>query len=171
MDYPELKRSVASQAARFDPTNILIEDKASGTQLIQELIREGVCGVKRYKPTMDKIMRMHSVTTTFENGFVYVPQRAEWLDPYIHELTSFPYGKHDDQADSTSQALDWMKKRPDPTGLRKYYERQAEKFGLGYSYPREANPTVIINDTTGQKLRWNGHCWVDFTTGEPYKEK
>jgi predicted phage terminase large subunit-like protein len=172
MDYPELKRSVASQATRFDPTNILIEDKASGTQLIQELIREGVCGVKRYKPTLDKIMRMHSVTTTFENGFVYLPQRAEWLDPYIHELTSFPYGKHDDQADSTSQALDWIKKRPDPTGLIKYLQHQAEKFGLGYSYRnQEPNSSVVSNPTTGQTLRWTGRCWVDYTTGEPYKEK
>ena len=45
----------------------MIEDKASGTQLIQGLIREGVHGVTRYEPTMDKIMRMHSVTSTIEN--------------------------------------------------------------------------------------------------------
>lgn len=42
LDYPDLKRAVREQAARFQPTNILIEDKASGTQLIQELIQEGV---------------------------------------------------------------------------------------------------------------------------------
>lgn len=42
MDYPELKRAVWQQAARFQPSNISVEDKASGTQLIQELIREGV---------------------------------------------------------------------------------------------------------------------------------
>ena len=40
LDYPQLKRAVRDQAKRFRPTNILIEDKASGTQLIQELIRE-----------------------------------------------------------------------------------------------------------------------------------
>lgn len=34
---------------------MLIEDKASGTQLIQELIRDGVYRVTRYQPTMDKI--------------------------------------------------------------------------------------------------------------------
>src|SRR5262249_22075769 len=42
MDYPQLKRAVSEQCQRFSPTNILIEDKASGTQLIQELIHEGV---------------------------------------------------------------------------------------------------------------------------------
>jgi len=41
------------------PANILIEDKASGTQLIQELIRDGVYGITRYEPTMDKVMRTH----------------------------------------------------------------------------------------------------------------
>ena len=47
LDYPDLKRAVRELAMRFRPTNILIEDKASGTQLIQELVREGVYGVTR----------------------------------------------------------------------------------------------------------------------------
>jgi predicted phage terminase large subunit-like protein len=109
MDYPELKRAVREQFERFRPTNILIEDKASGTQLIQELIRDNVYGVTGYEPTMDKIMRLYSVSNTIENGFVYLPAKAEWLSVYLHELTTFPNGKHDDQADSTSQALDWAK--------------------------------------------------------------
>src|SRR5207244_1349132 len=44
LDYPNLKRAVREQAQRFRPTNILIEDKASGTQLIQELIQDGTYG-------------------------------------------------------------------------------------------------------------------------------
>ncbi|MGA8270734.1 MAG: phage terminase large subunit [Candidatus Sulfotelmatobacter sp.] len=99
LDYPDLKRAVWEQAARFKPSNILIEDKASGTQLIQELIRDGVHGVTQYEPTMDKIMRMHSVTSTIENGFVNVPAEADWLADYLRELGSFPACKHDDQAD------------------------------------------------------------------------
>jgi predicted phage terminase large subunit-like protein len=99
LDYPALKRAVRDEALRYRPTNILIEDKASGTQLIQELIRENVHGVKRYEPTMDKVMRLHSVTSTIENGFVYLPTEANWLAAYLHELTTFPNGKHDDQAD------------------------------------------------------------------------
>jgi predicted phage terminase large subunit-like protein len=57
LDYPELKRTVREQAEAFSPQTILIEDKASGTQLIQELISEGVHAIKKYEPTMDKIMR------------------------------------------------------------------------------------------------------------------
>ena len=67
--------------------------------------------IKKYEPTMDKIMRMHSVTSTIENGFVHLPDKAAWLAEYLHELTTFPKGKNDDQADSTSQALDWFKNK------------------------------------------------------------
>jgi phage terminase large subunit-like protein len=58
---------------------------------------------------MDKVTRMNTVTTTIENGFVHLPDNAGWLAEYLHELASFPKGKFDDQADSTSQALDWLK--------------------------------------------------------------
>ncbi len=109
MEYPELKRAIRDHVAEFRAKNILIEDKASGTQLIQDLIHEGVHGVTRYAPKIDKIMRLHSTTNTIENGFVFLPEKAPWLTEYLHELTTFPNGKYDDQADSTSQALDWIK--------------------------------------------------------------
>jgi hypothetical protein len=88
---------------------VLIEDKASGTQLIQELILEGCHGVTRYQPTGDKTMRMHAQTAMIENGFVHIPETAPWLAEYLLDLTVFPNGKHDDQADSTAQFLDWYK--------------------------------------------------------------
>jgi predicted phage terminase large subunit-like protein len=76
LGYPELKRAVREQAQLFDPQTILIEDRASGTQLIQELIAEGMHAIKSYEPAMDKIMRLHSVTSTIENGFVHLPDKA-----------------------------------------------------------------------------------------------
>jgi predicted phage terminase large subunit-like protein len=109
LGYPELKRAVRAQSEAFRPDVILIEDKASGTQLIQDLLSEGLHAVQKYEPKLDKIMRMHSVTSTLENGFVHLSDRARWLSDCIHELSSFPKGKFDDQVDSTSQALDWFK--------------------------------------------------------------
>jgi predicted phage terminase large subunit-like protein len=111
LSYPELRRAVREQAEAFGPKTILIEDKASGTQLIQELVSERMYAIKKYEPTIDKIMRMHSVTAMIENGFVHLPDKAAWLPEYLHELTIFPKGKYDDQADSTSQALDWFKQQ------------------------------------------------------------
>ena len=105
---------------------MLIEDKASGTQLIQELIADGCHGVTRYQPTCDKIMRLHAQTTMIGN-FVHVPETAPWLDEYLHELTVFPKGKHDDQVDSTAQFLDWFKKPFPGQGIFEFYRMQAER--------------------------------------------
>jgi len=133
LGYPELKRALRDQAEAFSPKTILIEDKASGTQLIQEMINEGMHAIKKYDPTMDKTMRMHSVTSTIENGFVHVPDKASWLGEYLHELTCFPKGKYDDQADSTSQALDWFKNSSTAGvyGLLEYGKREAERAKVG----------------------------------------
>ena len=99
-EYPQLKRAVQSQAERFRADNILIEDKASGTQLIQDLTQDGMYGITPYEPAgLDKIMRLNSVTGAFESGRVYLPKEADWLECYVHELTTFPAGKHDDQTD------------------------------------------------------------------------
>ena len=131
LDYPQLKRAVIAQAHSFQPNNILIEDKASGTQLIQELIRDGVCGVTRYEPGgMDKTMRLHTVTSTIENGLVHLPTEADWLAVYLHELTTFPNGKHDDQTDSTSQALDWVKQGTCNSAVAEYVRGEAIRLGL-----------------------------------------
>jgi predicted phage terminase large subunit-like protein len=109
MEYPELKRAVCEQAQAFAADVVLIEDKASGTQLIQELVTAGLHAVTGYKPQSDKIMRLHAQTAMIENGFVHLPAEAPWLAEYLHELTAFPRGKHDDQVDSTAQMLDWFK--------------------------------------------------------------
>src|SRR5215472_19020826 len=52
----------------------------------------------------------HAQTAMIENGFVHLPKEAGWLADYLHELTVFPRGKHDDQVDSTPQMLDWFKR-------------------------------------------------------------
>jgi predicted phage terminase large subunit-like protein len=127
LEYPALKRAVREQQSLFGASVVLIEDKASGTQLIQELIVDGCPGVTRYQPTTDKIMRLHAQTALIENGFVYIPETASWLAEYLHELTVFPKGRHDDQADSTAQFLDWFK-RPFPgQGIFELYRQLAEE--------------------------------------------
>jgi phage terminase large subunit-like protein len=87
---------------------VLIEDKASGTQLIQELVELGLHAVTRYQPLADKVMRSrrcqrqrlsrqaklrfaastHAQTAMIENGFVHLPEAAPWLAQYLAELTA-----------------------------------------------------------------------------------
>jgi predicted phage terminase large subunit-like protein len=106
LDYPE-------QASRHQADIVLIEDKASGTQLIQNLKAQGICGIEPYEPPAgaDKILRLYAQTTEFESGRVMLPLSAPWLDEYVRELTSFPGAKYDDQVDSTTQALDHLKNK------------------------------------------------------------
>jgi predicted phage terminase large subunit-like protein len=127
LEYPALKRAVREQQSLFGASEVLIEDKASGTQLIQELIGDGCHGVTRYQPTCDKIMRLHAQTAMIDNGFVSIPETAPWLDEYLHELTVFPNGKHDDQVDSTAQFLDWFKKPYPGQAILEYYRMRAER--------------------------------------------
>jgi predicted phage terminase large subunit-like protein len=108
LNFPDLKRKVLAQADKHEPCIILIEDKASGTQLIQDLKSDGQFRVKPYPPPpgSDKVMRLHAQTAKFESGHVLLPRSAPWLAEYVRELTAFPGTKFDDQVDSTTQALD-----------------------------------------------------------------
>jgi predicted phage terminase large subunit-like protein len=133
MEYPDLKHAVREQATSFTASTVLIEDKSSGSQLIQELLREGMYAVTRYEPHLDKFMRLHSVTSTIENGFVYLPDKAEWLGEYLHEMTCFPKSRFNDQCDSTSQALDWIKSDYNANGFFRWLHADAEKAKAGVS--------------------------------------
>ncbi|MEO8883056.1 MAG: phage terminase large subunit [Devosia sp.] len=125
MGYPELRRAVLEQHAAHHPHAILIEDKASGTQLIQDLIENGISAVTRFEPDGDKIMRLHAQSSAIENGFVHLPSGAPWLADYLHEFTTFPNGRHDDQVDSTTQMLAWARLRPPGYGMLEYYRQQS----------------------------------------------
>ena len=110
LNYPELKRAVLTRKSLYRPTTIIIEDKASGTQLIQELRREGV-NIRPYMPppNTDKVLRLHAQAIHFENGRVFLRKDAPWLKSYISELTGFPGTRFDDQVDSTTQFLDYSR--------------------------------------------------------------
>jgi predicted phage terminase large subunit-like protein len=90
MEHPELKRAVCDQYERFRPDVVLIEDKASGTQLIQELIADGLHAATRYQPQSDKIMRLHAQTAMIENGLCPLPDAAPWLSAYLQERDRLP---------------------------------------------------------------------------------
>jgi predicted phage terminase large subunit-like protein len=57
----------------------------------------------------DKVLRLYAQTALFENGRVLLPRSAPWLAEYTRELTAFPGARYDDQVDSTTQALQYLK--------------------------------------------------------------
>jgi len=151
LEYPALKRAVREQQSLFGANVVLIEDKASGTQLIQELIQDGCYGVTRYQPTTDKIMRMHAQTAMIENGFVRIPEDASWLAEYLHEMIVFPKGKHDDQVDSTAQFLDWFKKPMPNWGIFECTRRRAQEIAQ-QPEDRERH-RVLLEGPVGQSVQ------------------
>ena len=109
--YPDLKRRVIKHAGQHRAGTIVIEDKGSGTSLIQDLSHDRTEGVPypiAFAPEHDKITRMSSQSSKIESGHVYLPQQAAWLDDFRTELLQFPHGRYDDQADSLSQFLNWI---------------------------------------------------------------
>lgn len=112
LEYPDLKRMAIQLAESWQPNAILIEDKASGQMLLQDMRREGRFPVIPIRPVQDKVTRFAGVTPLFEAGRVFLPHHGQghpWLAEYEAELLGFPNTRHDDQVDSTSQFLNWMR--------------------------------------------------------------
>ena len=99
LEFPELKRLMASLAEQWKPHAILIEDKASGQSLIQELKHSTVLPIIPIKVDSDKLARAQAVTPLIEAGKVSLPESAPWLNDFIDEMSSFPNGLHDDTVD------------------------------------------------------------------------
>ena len=96
-------------ATQWNARNIIIEDKGSGTSLIQQLRTEhhGTPYPNAFLPKDDKITRLHAQSARIEAGHVWLPERTPWLEDLRAEIASFPHGRHDDQVDSISQFLSW----------------------------------------------------------------
>jgi len=105
LEFPELKRKVVQLAEKYNVNEILIEDKASGQSLIQELERETRLPVKKIKVDRDKYSRLVAITPLIEAGKIVLPEGAHWVEQFINEFEEFPNGEFDDQVDSTTQAI------------------------------------------------------------------
>ena len=111
LEYPALKRSCLSLAEKWNPSAILIEDKASGQSLLQDLRVATKFPMIAINPKSDKITRFARVTPLFEAGHIYLPERASWLVDFEAQLLGFPNIPHDDMVDSASQFLNWIRDR------------------------------------------------------------
>ncbi|HET8744303.1 MAG TPA: phage terminase large subunit [Ramlibacter sp.] len=99
------------KASAFNPRRMGVEDKVSGTGLIQTLRREGIpiLGIPRDK---DKVSRGHDAAPFIESGNVLLPADAPWLSDFLAEAEKFPNGAHDDQMDPMFDAIDAVQRRP-----------------------------------------------------------
>jgi|TARA_R110002126_G_scaffold73053_2_gene182333 predicted phage terminase large subunit-like protein len=105
-NFPELKEVAFEEYEYWEPDMVLVEAKATGTPLIDELRLRGIpaLGFSPGKGS-DKVTRMHMVAPLFEAGMVWAPEDKKFADDVIEEVVSFPNGDNDDYCDSMTLAL------------------------------------------------------------------
>ena len=109
-EFPELKKMAHEQYAEWQPDSVIVEAKASGQPLIDEMRRSGIF-VQDFSPGkgQDKIARLNAVADMFASGHVWFPETA-WAAQTVEEILAFPAGEHDDEVDTMTLALQRIRK-------------------------------------------------------------
>lgn len=123
--YPELKRAAKNLCEEWQPHEVLIEDKSTGSVLIQDLQEEKKYPIKSIDPGgVDKTMRMEAEADAVESGLCWLPEDASivvdsgiaehpctWLPAFEDEVVDFPNSEYKDQIDPMSQYLKTVRER------------------------------------------------------------
>lgn len=109
-EFPELKAMAHEQYVEWQPDSVIVEAKASGQPLIDEMRRSGIF-VQDFSPGkgQDKIARLNAVADMFASGHVWFPETA-WASQTVEEILAFPAGEHDDEVDTMTLALQRIRK-------------------------------------------------------------
>ena len=107
-EYPELRRIAQMLYDEFQPDVCIIEKKASGQSLLQDMRRAGL-PVQDYIPDKDKVSRVYAASPMIEAGRVWLPKNKKWSDDLYTEILQFPNAAHDDQVDAMTMAIHYMK--------------------------------------------------------------
>ena len=105
MAFPELKAVAFKHWKEWEPDAFIVEKKAAGGPLIQELRSMGI-PVQEFTPSRgnDKMVRVNAIADLFTSGIIWAPD-TRWAREVIEEVAAFPVGENDDYVDTTSQAL------------------------------------------------------------------
>jgi len=105
---------IAYSCKKFDVHKLLIESKASGLSVAQEMRRiygNDKWGVQLIDPKgADKVARVHAIQHLFADGMISLPAYSdgtlrEWGQMLVDEMAAFPKGANDDLTDAMSQGL------------------------------------------------------------------
>lgn len=111
MNYSKTCKEIKLFKAQYPRTTaVLIEDKANGPAVIAD-VKKTISGVIAINPgSNSKLSRAMPMSRQQEAGDIYLPHPAiaPWVDDYINEFTSFPNGSHDDDVDSSDQAINYF---------------------------------------------------------------
>jgi len=110
MKFPATVDAIKAMTLKYPKTVAkLVEDKANGPAVCDTLAKE-VSGIIMVNPQGGKEARANAVSPLFEAGNIYLPprERFPWVNEYMLEMESFPFGANDDQVDASTQGLTWL---------------------------------------------------------------
>ena len=113
LEFPDLKKKAKLLLEKWKPNGMIIEDASSGTALIQDLKTEtiyNIIGIKLFS-YCGKEVRLESCVAMIEAGQVFLPSTASWVLAFREELMKFPSATHDDQVDSTTMYLNYIRNK------------------------------------------------------------
>jgi len=151
LDFGPTMAAIKSCHAKFPLAHaILVEDKANGPAIISELQKE-IPGVIAVNPEGGKIARAQATAPLWESGSIELPDPqlfdCPWIEDYLHNICTFPKAAHDDDMDSTSQALIYMRSRLGG-GIVDFYRQQAS----GEVQASEANRPKLRRPATSSLM-------------------
>ena len=137
MEFPELRDNAIEAAQLWRPDKVLIEKKASGHSLAQELRKK--LPIARIKVTDSKFVRAHAASLVLERGCIFYVKR-NWADEVIKQCGNFPADDHDDLVDTCTMAMLWLRKKwsadfldddDDNDNLMRYVNKPVRTYGGG----------------------------------------
>ncbi|MEK3853438.1 phage terminase large subunit [Cytobacillus sp. FSL H8-0458] len=139
MDFPTTLKAIYQMKSKHnDISGIFVEDKANGSAIIS-MLRNKLSGIIPVNPQGGKIARVNAISDYIQAGNVWLPKDEPWVEEFIEEWAAFPRGKHDDDVDSASQALN---------KLFYYYAEIPEPSDPDNPTPEERYQSMV-NDMTG----------------------
>jgi predicted phage terminase large subunit-like protein len=109
--YPDLKAAIIEQNRVYEPSHVIIEDKGSGTSLIQDFFDSSI-PIEPYRCNDSKEVRAGRASVPANQGRVFLDSKYDRMtQDFFQEVLSFPGGRYDDQVDSMVQMIDWWEQR------------------------------------------------------------
>jgi predicted phage terminase large subunit-like protein len=125
------------------PDRLLVEAKASGQSLLQDLRLAKVPAIGYNPGNADKVSRAHQAAPMLETGIIWIPESKKtpgeyisWAQGFVTQLTKFPVGQHDEYVDTFTQGIIFLK-NDGLIGLPVAKERDEEERA-----PRKKNERV-----------------------------
>lgn len=109
MEAPDIEQALIQQFNKWKPSAVVMEDKSSGSSVIQYARRSTIIPIIPYDPKQrDKQLRALNATPTIRAGKCYLPRQAYWLSDFLVEHEQFPFAAHDDSVDTTSMMVEYF---------------------------------------------------------------